>query len=366
MLRAFLAQNLPAGLKSDLQKLLKLWLIALFGISRIVDLSLVCLSSPFWIGRLLKSWRGTAILVYGNSDRRKDDNDSVEANTLFQSITNSRFVNAVVIFRHNKCHFPTLEFLWKISKSQPSVVIFSSYNNRSHKQPAFLVVKLLKVKGCRVVSLWWDTCSQHFSKKYEVELREFDLNVILDNPARKFIGEIEHTLKGKFLFAHPPVWFEGECTDIIQRKTDFFFCGSMTSYRDHRKKLFEVFNHQSFKHEIFATGDTNLLYEDYVNRIRSSKIGLSLPESVDCDQLKARVFEVALSGALLLDRKNKQTDYFFEDGSEYLSFTDAPELQELTKKILANPSKYSHIAKRGQIKAKSLCNPDTFWEKILL
>ena len=111
----------------------------------------------------------------------------------------------------------------------------------------------------------------------------------------------------------------------------------MSSYRDHRKNLFEVFNHQNFKHEIFATGETNLLYADYINKIQSSKIGLSFPESVDCDQLKARVFEVALSGALLLDRKNKQTDYFFEDGSEYLSFTDAPELQELTKKNFGQP-----------------------------
>ena len=216
------------------------------------------------------------------------------------------------------------------------------------------------------MSLWWDTCSKHFSKKYGAELRAFDLNVILDNPEKEFIGEIEQTLKGQFLFAHTPVWFEAECTDIIKRKTDIFFCGSMSSYRDHRKNLFEVFNHQNFKHEIFATGETNLLYADYINKIQSSKIGLSFPESVDCDQLKARVFEVALSGALLVDRKNRQTDYFFEDGSEYISFTDAQELHDLIEKILANPSQYSHIAKKGYKKAKILCNPDTFWEKILL
>ena len=109
-----------------------------------------------------------------------------------------------------------------------------------------------------------------------------------------------------------------------------------------------------------------MLYADYINKIQSSKIGLSFPESVDCDQLKARVFEVALSGALLVDRKNRQTDYFFEDGSEYISFTDAQELHDLIEKILANPSQYSHIAKKGYKKAKILCNPDTFWEKILL
>lgn len=366
MLRARFAQHLPAGLKSYLRRLHKLARLIVLLTSRVMDLGLVFLFSPFWIGKFLRSWRGTAILVYGNSDRRKNDNDSVEANTLFQSIANSKFANAVFIFRHNKCHFPTLEFLWNVSKIQPKVAIFSSYNSRSHKQPAFLVVRLLKFKGCRVVSLWWDTCSQHFSKKYGAELRAFDLNVILDNPEKKFFEEIESTLKGQFLFTHPPVWFETECTDIIQRKTDFFFCGSMSSYRGHRKNLFEVFRRQTFKQEIFATGETNLFYADYVNKLRSAKIGLSLPESVDCDQLKARVFEVALSGALLVDRKNSQTDYFFEDGSEYLSFTDAQELHDLIEKILTNPSQYSHVAKNGYRRAKDLCNPDTFWEKILL
>jgi len=366
MLKALLARYLPARVKSTIRNLQRLLRIIIFSIFRILDLSLTFLLSPFWIGGFFKPWRSNTIMVYGNSDRRKGDNDSVETNTLFQSIANSRFSDAVFIYRHNKCKLPTLEFLWKASKIQPKITIFSSYDKHAPKQPALLVVRLLKFKGCKVVSLWWDTCSQHFLKKNDPELRLFDLNVILDNPEKMFLEEIEQTLKGQVLFAHPPVWFEGKVIDISQRTTDFFFCGSMSSYRSHRKKLMEVFRHQNIKHEIFTSGEINLSYADYINKIRSSKIGLSLPESVDCDQLKARVLEVTLSGTLLIDRKNSQTDKLFEDGSEYLSFTDSTELQELIEKILANPSQYSHIAKQGHIRAKSLCDPDSFWDQILL
>ena len=365
MLNERFARLLPANVKSILRNIQKLFRVFLFTIFRTLDLCLVLLFSPYWIGGFLKSWRGDSILLYGASDRQRGDNDSVESNTLFQSIKHSKFKNSVFIFCYNKCNFPTLAFVRKASVIRPKVAIFSSYNHRSSRQPAFLVVRLLKSKGCRIVTLWWDTCSQNFSTKYEADLRASDLNVVLDNPNGIFFGVIEKTLGNRVTFAHPPVWFEVESTDISRRKNDFFFCGSMASYRSHRRSLIEVFKKQNIKYEIFATGDTNLVYADYINKLRFSKIGLSLPESVDCDQLKARVFEVALSGALLIDRKNCQTDKFFRDGCEYLSFKDSAELQKLVKKIVADPSKYSHIAEQGYKRAKGLCDPDTFWEKVL-
>lgn len=365
MLKDRFAKSIPANVKSILRNCQKLLRNLLFFHFRTLDFCLVLLFSPFWIGGFLKCWREEAILFYGASDRLAGDNDSVESNTLFKSIKHSKFANSVVIFFYDRCKFPTLAFLLKSSMIHPKVAVFSSYNQHSHKHPAFLAVTLLKLKGCRIVFLWWDTCSRHFCTKYETELRASDLNVVLDNPEKIFFGAVEKTLQNRVLFAHPPVWFDEEVIDISQRKNDFFFCGSMSSYRSHRASLAKVFSQQNIKHEIIATNKTSLAYSDYIQKMQLSKIGLSLPESVDCDQLKARVFEVALSGALLIDRKNRQTDKFFKDGLEYLSFSDSADLQKLVKKVLDDPTFYSQVAKRGKNRAKSLCNPDSFWEKIL-
>ena len=87
--------------------------------------------------------------------------------------------------------------------------------------------------------------------------------------------------------------------------------------------------------------------------------------SVDRHQLKARVFETMLSGALLLEERNDQTARYFEDGVDYVSFGSEQELVDKIRYYLKNDERRAAIAESGRRKLREKFSGRQFWSRVL-
>jgi len=86
---------------------------------------------------------------------------------------------------------------------------------------------------------------------------------------------------------------------------------------------------------------------------------------VDRDQLKGRVFEIMMSGALLLESANEQIACYFEDGVDYVSFTTKEDLLDKIHYFLEHPDERLKIAENGRNKCIEKYTPQIFFDNIL-
>jgi spore maturation protein CgeB len=159
------------------------------------------------------------------------------------------------------------------------------------------------------------------------------------------------------------IYFPSEYKDI-----EVAFLGQISSYRDYRSDYIDYASDKLKEYKTyFSTKDRvdQINHFDYARIINRSKIGLNFSRSVNMDQLKGRVLHTMLSGALLLETKNSQTDFLFEDGKEYVSFTSKEEMIDKIKFYLRNDKIREEIAKNGREKTLLNYSRKLFWDKVL-
>ena len=89
-----------------------------------------------------------------------------------------------------------------------------------------------------------------------------------------------------------------------------------------------------------------LTHIEYANILNRSKISINFSKSVHFDQLKGRIWEILLSGSLLLETKNTQTDTLLVDGKEYVSFTNEENMINKIRYYLMNDVEEKNRFKR--------------------
>jgi spore maturation protein CgeB len=143
---------------------------------------------------------------------------------------------------------------------------------------------------------------------------------------------------------------------IKKRKYDVFFSGKVSSYRDYRLPYIESIkslNVNSFIHEIATSADL-LSYEDLYGFLGNSKIGINFSKSVDQnEQLKGRVWETLLCGALLLEQENSQITKYFTPNVHFVFFSSSQDLASKIIFYLSNSAELKRIAEAGTAKALS-------------
>ena len=103
-----------------------------------------------------------------------------------------------------------------------------------------------------------------------------------------------------------------------------------------------------------------LTHIEYANILNRSKISINFSKSVHFDQLKGRIWEILLSGSLLLETKNTQTDTLLVDGKEYVSFTNEENMINKIRYYLMNDVEREKIALNGYNKARKILKNKIF------
>ena len=99
--------------------------------------------------------------------------------------------------------------------------------------------------------------------------------------------------------------------------------------------------------DVFSPDDSS--FESMVWAYSKSVAGLSFSQnSSNTDtQMKARMFEVPATGALLVTEYTEDLENNFEIGKEIIVFKDKEDLLRIAEDIDKSPHKYNEIAKRG-------------------
>ena len=260
--------------------------------------------------------------------------------------------------------------LWlKIRKLNPWIIFFSSYSTgrkRPSSQPSVMYLEILRKKmSSNFIFMWWDSCSDSF---YDDEIKKLEklksIHLILENPLLDF-GEKHRNLSDNSLI---PLWanyIENSFIRPLQKDIDVAFLGQISEYRDDRRDYIEYLMEQNISGYIASQNrETRLEHSKYAEILGRAKIGINFSYSVDKHQLKGRVFEIMHSGAMLLETKNPQIETLFNDGIDYVSFSNKEDLVKKIKYYLIHEQERESIAQSGRQKVLKLYNSKLFIKKI--
>jgi glycosyltransferase involved in cell wall biosynthesis len=260
--------------------------------------------------------------------------------------------------------------LWlKIRKLNPWIIFFSSYSPtrmRPSTQPSVKYLGILRKKmSSNIIFFWWDTCSDSFYDNHIKKLEKLkSIHLIIDNPLLDF-GDKHRNLSDNSLI---PLWTnydENSFAKPLKKDIDVAFLGQISEYRDDRRNYIEYLMEQNISGYIASLNrDQQVEHSKYFEILGRAKIGINFSYSVDKHQLKGRVLEIMHSGAMLLETKNPQIEILFNDGIDYVSFSNKEDLVKKIKYYLIHEQERESIALSGRQKVLKLYNSKLFIKKI--
>jgi len=258
-----------------------------------------------------------------------------------------------------------VDFYFKTIRLQPKILILSSYNSGVYYQPPAWLFALLKWQGVKIVALWWDTCYDGFADSVGKILDNIDVHVIMENPLLRFAPtNLGEKLAKKSLAAFSP--FDPMQSLNGSRDIEVAFFGQTGDYRGVRRKYLNhllgsgvALYYSAYSKEQQSTQD------EYYEILKKTKIGINFSMSVSGHQLKARVFEVMHSGAMLLEERNDQIAAYFTEDLDYVAFSNEKEMLEKIQYYLQHDEERLAIARNGYLKVRTNFTGKQFWRMVL-
>jgi hypothetical protein len=260
--------------------------------------------------------------------------------------------------------FSDLKFMRTCGAIQPDAIVFSSWWDADRQPSAHAIEFVRKQLGIRLGVIWWDTCSQQFWTDVQRYTDLFDVHVVLDNPKL-------YNLKGNESFARKilQLWAPQDESLYFPRggqDIPVLFMGQVSAYRSYRSEAINYLVERGIPGK-FLTNDRNqqVTHAEYAEQMGRSAIAINFSYSVNCHQLKSRVFEILFSGALLLESENEQTASVFEPLLDYVPFASKEDLEAKVLYYLNNTEERDTIARRGRESALKKYRSNIFWGKFL-
>jgi hypothetical protein len=246
----------------------------------------------------------------------------------------------------------------------PDFIILSSYHYLIAEQPHFEVLKEIRLKyEIPFICLWFDGVSERAIKASSYMSDTIDLNILIDsNTLVNYFSKKDNYLM-MWMPIDPNIYYPGEaCRDI-----PISFLGSVGSYRAIRKEYLIYLGENRV--EVYHTGgqkEQRVSIERYAGALRRSKISLNFSHSIPGKhQLKGRVFEILLSGALLMESENDMTPQYFTPMVDYVTFDSKEDLLDKVRYYLEHDEEREQIAYSGYKKAIKNYSGEAFWDKVL-
>ena len=318
---------------------------------------------------------GTKILIcrnkyYNSRGISNSEEVSNEKYLLDEALTSEGYEVVYFFWDENRGLFLNQVELWlKIKKINPWIIFFSSYNvgaKSSFSSPTINFLRLLRSKiKSNFIFVWFDTCSDSF---YDSQIGRLDkikaIHLILENPTLNF-GPSFNGIKNDSLI---PLWtnlVENSFIQPLKKDIDVVFIGQTGSYRSNRREFIDYLMEQNIACYISCFDrDAQIDHKKYAEILGRAKIVLNFSQSGDKDQCKGRVFESMHAESLLIENKNSQTEIWFKDGVDYVSFSDKEDMISKINYYLAHEHERKLISKNGRNKTLKLYNSSLFLKKI--
>ncbi|NQV55747.1 MAG: glycosyltransferase family 1 protein [Rhodospirillales bacterium] len=222
-----------------------------------------------------------------------------------------------------------------------------------------------KASGARIVLMFPDTFGPGSAGRCEKYSPAADLILLQDS----YTDVLSNIADGaKYL----PVWTPQDPNLFFDpgapRDINISFLGSIARYTD-RKIGIGMLAEAGI--DIFHRGGQDedpISLDDYADLMRRSKIALNFSRPVFDEpghQCKGRVFEATLSGAMLLEQANDETERWMTAGKHYIAFEDERDLVEKAGYYLEHEDERQAIAEAGHKHAAAYYSAEKYWRAVL-
>jgi hypothetical protein len=262
--------------------------------------------------------------------------------------------------QYQKESFPRgdLKLIEKCLDVKPDMIILSSYSHLSLSQPRIKTLEYVgNTLGIPISPIWWDAVSPRYWEYAVQPLEAFSHIQIYPASYEK---------NGNYLnlwVPQDPLIFNDP---DLERTIPVSFIGSTVSYRSIRLSYLESLKSEGI--DLLTGGGTEepLTVDEYAKVFKMSKISLNFSFSVyEIHQIKGRIFEVMLCGALLLESENSEIKRFYTPYKDYVPFYDKDDLLEKIKYYLLHEKERKQIAESGKRKTTEVYNHTAFWSEVL-
>jgi hypothetical protein len=312
------------------------------------------------------------VLIARYRDHSKDPTlgESTEAHFLDNSLALTGLASYDTFFWESDYRgFPGGDWalLEKCRAVRPDAIVLSSYEAGHHTMPRLETIRMIrKTWNIPIIAFWYDTCWDGFWASIRPLLDYVDLHVVPDNPAMTFVDAGNQALcNERFLWLALPWDFRIYHNPGRTRDIDVSFLGQVGGYRSPRMPYIE----HLMEHNVpiywagFDRAQQRPLSK-YVEVLTRSRIALNFSHSVNHHQLKGRVYEIMLCGAMMLETSNPQTSLRFTPMKDYVSFDSKGDLVDKVRYFLAHDDERAEIAARGQARAVHECDNVAFWNVV--
>lgn len=310
------------------------------------------------------------IVRYGNYGPDPSYGDSSEAVLLERPLAATGRCTYEQFFWDRDFHgFPRGDWalLDRCSRARPDAILLSSYDPTNPAQARVETIRILRQSwNIPIVAFWWDTCWNGFWPSIQPILRFVDVHVVGDNPLLTFVeGPAGRVDRRRFVALWSSFDPELYVNPHRPRDIDVSFLGQVAGYRSERLPYLEHLQAENVPlfTSLLNRADQPPLAK-YVEFLQRSKIGLNFSHSADSHQLKGRVFETMLCGALLMENENPQTRCYFAPMKDFVTFTTPADLADKIRYYLAHDEERAEIAARGEGRTRALYNHEIYWTRI--
>ena len=219
--------------------------------------------------------------------------------------------------------------------------------------------------GTRIVSVYGDTFDRSAITWMDQYSAGVDLSVVQDcySAYRAF-----STDKSNYLDGWTP---QDLCTfypSSAPPDIGISFVGSTARYPERKLYLGCLLAAGLDVHVTGGTTDIEFPIADYADVMRRSRIAVNFSGHVfdePIQQCKGRVFEATLSGAMLLEQSNPETERWFTPGVHYIPFESERDLIEKAHHYLNHEDDRQAVAKAGYEFAAENYSAEKYWRLIL-
>jgi len=240
---------------------------------------------------------------------------------------------------------------------------------------------LRQLTGAALVTLCLDLAKPYYRNAVKLLAGESDLVVTTDQPAR---AELTTRANGRVMLGWHVVDASAFMPRGQDRDIDVSFVGKFDGHYGYREPFLAHLSDNGVG--LFLGGSSAgkfLSNDEYTDVMRRSRIVLNFsgfeavsrwdshpltgrPHNVidDRHHLKARVFEIMESEALLFESENSVITEWFEPGVHYVPFSDKADLLDKVRYYLTNENEYQAIAAAGRRLVREKYPAEKFWHGI--
>ena len=228
-----------------------------------------------------------------------------------------------------------------------------------------ILARICAELAIKIVSVYGDTFDKAAVAWMEQYSAGVDLSVVQDcYSAYRAFGAGEGNYLDGWTPQDPGIFYPASAPPDIR----ISFVGSTARYPERKLYLGSLLAAGIDVHVTGGTTDIEFPIANYADVMRRSRIALNFSRHVfdePIHQCKGRVFEATLSGAMLLEQSNPETERWFTPGVHYIPFENQRDLIEKAHHYLDHEDDRQAIAKAGHDFAAENYSAEKYWRLIL-